>query len=78
MLEKFTKILKDLKSKKENELMTFSLDTVQNYFQILDYTKVLKFNSLSISELELTKQIEENIYSTLEKLYVPDYQSKNV
>lgn len=39
MLEKFQEMLQRLKKQKENELATFSLDTVQDYFKMQDVNK---------------------------------------
>lgn len=78
MLERFQKMLQDLKTKKEKELMTFSLDTVQGYFKMQDYNKQLKFNAITAEQVRQADRYEKHLQSTLKKLYVPDYQSETV
>ncbi len=78
MLERFQKMLQDLKTKKENELMTFSLDTVQEYFKMQDYNKQLKFNAITAEQVKRADNYEKHLQSILKKLYVPDYQLENV
>ena len=78
MLERFQKMLHDLKAKKENELMTFSLDTVQDYFKMQDVNKWLKYNATNAEQVRQADRYEEHLQSLLKKLYVPDYQSINV
>lgn len=78
MLERFEEMLEKLKAKKANELMTFSLETVIGYFEMQDINKFLKFNSITEEQFKRTSNIEQHIQDILKKLYVPDYQSKNV
>ena len=78
MLERFQKMLQNLKNKKEKELMTFSLDTVQDYFKMQDVNKWLKYNATNAEQVRRADRYEENLQSLLKKLYVPDYQSINV
>jgi len=78
MLEKFQAALQIFKNKKENELATFSLDTVQDYFKMQDVNKWLKFNATNQEQLRQANRFEEHLQNLLKKLYVPDYQSKNV
>lgn len=78
MLEKFQEMLQDLKTKKENELMTFSLDTVQDYFEMQDVNKLLKFNATNAEQVRQADRFEERLQRLLKKLYVPDYQLENV
>lgn len=78
MLERFQEMLEKLKATKENELMTFSLETVIGYFEMQDVNKFLKFNSITKEQFKRTSNVEKHIQDTLKRLYVPDYQSKNV
>lgn len=78
MLEKFMKKLKEFKSCKEQELMKFSLKTVQGFFEMEDQNKRLKFNAITKNQLDSANRFEEKFNSIIKKLYVPDYQSKNV
>lgn len=78
MLERFQKMLQDLKKKKENELMTFSLDTVQDYFKMQDVNKWLKFNAITAEQVRRADRYEQNLQSILKKLYVPSYQQETV
>lgn len=78
MLEKFMEKLRQLKSKKEQELMKFSLETVQGFFEMEDQNKWLKFNAITKNQLDSVNRFEEKFNSIIKKLYVPDYQSKNV
>lgn len=78
MLEKFQEMLQRLKKQKENELATFSLDTVQDYFKMQDVNKWLKFNAMNQEQLRQANRFEEHLQNLLKKLYVPDYQSENV
>lgn len=78
MLEKLMQKLKDLKQRKENELMNFSLETVQGFFDMEDQNKWLKYNSITKEQLNRTERFEEQFNSIIKKLYVPDYQIKNV
>lgn len=78
MLEKFQEKLQRLKKQKENELATFSLDTVQEYFKMQDVNKWLKFNATNQDQVRQADRYEEHLQNLLKKLYVPDYQSENV
>lgn len=78
MLDKFQEMLQNLKTKKENELMTFSLDTIQDYFEMQDVNKLLKFNATNAEQVRQADRFEEHLQSLLKKLYVPDYQLENV
>lgn len=78
MLEKFQKKLEEFKKGKDLELITFSLETVQNYFAMQDINKWLRFNAINKNQVEITERFEQNLQNTLKNLYVPDYQSKNV
>lgn len=78
MLERFMEKLRQLKTKKEQELMNFSLETVQGFFEMEDQNKWLKFNAITKSQLDSVNIFEEKFNSIMKKLYVPDYQSENV
>lgn len=78
MLEKFEKKLNEFKTKKENELVTLSLDTVQDYFKMQDVNKWLKFNAMNDNQIRQADSYEQHLQNLLKKLYVPDYQSTNV
>lgn len=78
MLEKFQKMLDDLKTKKENELMTFSIETIQEYFEMQDVNKWLKFNATNAEQVRQADRYEKHLQNLLKKLYVPDYQLENV
>ena len=78
MLEKFVEKLKEFTTKKDKELMTFKLETVQGYFEMEDCNKWLKLNAVTYDQYLRAVKFEDQINSILKKLYVPDYQSKNV
>ena len=78
MLEKFEKKLNEFKNKKENELVTLSLDTVQDYFKMQDVNKWLKFNAMNDNQIRQADSYEQHLQNLLKKPYVPDYQSTNV
>lgn len=75
MLEKFIKELNKFKIKKDNELMNFKLETVQGFFEMQDYNKLLRYNAITKIQLDNAERFEVQIQSIMEKLYVPDYQS---
>lgn len=78
MLEKFQIMLEEFKKNKENELIKFDLKTVQQYFEMQDVNKWLKFNAMNKEQVERTNSFEKHLQDLLKKLYVPDYQSENV
>lgn len=78
MIEKFIEQLKEFTTKKEKELMTFRLETIQGYFEMEDCNKWLKLNAVTYDQYLRAVKFEEQINSILKKLYVPDYQSENV
>ncbi len=78
MLEKFQEMLQNLKNKNENELMRFSLDTVQGYFEMEDLNKNLKYNAMNENQLKQTLSFEKHMREIMEKLYIPDLQTENV
>lgn len=78
MLKKFIEKLKQFKKDKDNELMKFKLETVQEFFEMQDLNKWLKFNAITQRQVENANRFEERFESTIKKLYVPDYQSENV
>ncbi|HIU52348.1 MAG TPA: hypothetical protein IAB70_07045 [Candidatus Merdicola faecigallinarum] len=78
MLEKFQMMLEEFKKNKENELIKFDLKTVQQYFEMQDVNKWLKFNAMNKEQVERANSFEKHLQDLLKKLYVPDYQSENV
>lgn len=78
MLEKFIEKLKDFKAKKDKELMTFKLETIQGYFEMEDCNKWLKLNAVTYDQYLRAVNFENQINSILKKLYVPDYHIENV
>ena len=71
-------MLEEFKKNKENELIKFDLKTVQQYFEMQDVNKWLKFNAMNKEQVERTNSFEKHLQDLLKKLYVPDYQSENV
>ena len=78
MIKEFQQKLEEFKKSKDSELMTFDLETVQNYFAMQDTNKWLKFNAMNKEQLERAERFEQNLQSVLKNLYVPEYQSDNV
>ena len=78
MIDKFIKKLRQYISDKDNELMTFNLETIQGFFEMQDQNKWLRFNAITLKQVQDTDRFEEHIESILKRLYVPNYQSKNV
>lgn len=78
MLEKYLKLIMDLKKKNDKELMLSKLETVQGFFEMQDRNKMLKFNAITQKQLDSANRFEEHLQAILEKLYVPDYQSQNI
>ncbi len=78
MLEKFQEMLQSSKNKNENELMRFSLDTVQGYFEMEDLNKNLKYNAMNKNQLKQALSFEKHMREIMEKLYIPDLQTENV
>lgn len=77
MLERFQKMLQDLKDEAENEPVQFKLETIQGFFEMQDQNKMLKFNAITKNQLDTVNRIERRFQSIMEKLCVPDYQSQN-
>lgn len=75
MIRLFKKLFK--KEKKE-ELIDVTFKTVEALFGIEDNLKYLKLNSLTPIQLENMYSAEKSLNSIIKKLYVPDYQSKNI
>lgn len=78
MLEKFQMMLEEFKKNKENELIKFDLETIQQYFEMQDVNKWLKFNAMNKEQVKRANSFEKHLQDLLKKLYVPDYQSENV
>ena len=78
MLEKFQEMLQKFKKQKDEELMTFSLSSVQGFFDMQDLNKWLKFNAMNKQQVENAEKFDIQLDGILKKLYVPDYQSENI
>ena len=78
MLEKFQEMLQKFKKQKDEELMKFSLSTVQGFFDMQDLNKWLKFNAMNKQQVENAEKLDIKLNGILKKLYVPDYQSENI
>lgn len=77
MLEKFHKILDDLKKKQTKDFIELDLKFVQNLFTMQDINKDLKLNAINEQQLERALSFEKTIDEQLKKLYVPNYQIQN-
>lgn len=75
MLEKFQKMLEDLKKKQDNELLPTTLENVENYFNMEDWNKWLKFNAITQTQLNRVNAFESNLKKVFAQLYVPDAHS---
>lgn len=75
MIRLFKKLFK---KEKEEELIDVTFKTVEALFGIEDNLKYLKLNSLTPIQLENMYSAEKSFNSIIKKLYVPDYQSKNI
>ena len=75
MLEKFQKMLEDLKKKQNNELLSTTLENVENYFNMEDWNKWLKFNAMTPAQLRRVEAFENNLKKVFAQLYVPDAHS---
>ena len=78
MLKRFQELLNKIKRNVEEPLMKMSLDSVQGIFEMQDMNKWLKFNAMNENQLENVQNFDIQLESMLKKLYVPDYQSKNI
>lgn len=75
MLERFQKMLEDLKKKQDNELLPTTLENVENYFNMEDWNKWLKFNAMTQTQLNRVNAFESNLKKVFAQLYVPDAHS---
>lgn len=75
MLERFQKILEDLKKNQDNELLPTTLETVEGYFNMEDINKWLKFNAMTPEQLGRVNDFESNLKKVFAQLYVPDAHS---
>ncbi len=75
MLERFQKILEDLKKNQDNELLPTTLETVEGYFNMEDINKWLKFNAMTPEQLGRVNDLESNLKKVFAQLYVPDAHS---
>lgn len=65
------KILEN-KSKKQTEyLAETELKTIERYFEMLDVTKFLKYNAMSVEQFNNAIRMELSIKSILKELAVP-------
>lgn len=65
------KIFKN-KSKKQTEyLAETDLETIEGYFKMLDVTKFLKYNAMSVEQFNNAIRMELSIKSILKELAVP-------
>lgn len=77
MVEKFRKILDDLKKKQTKDFIELDLKFVQNLFTMQDINKDLKLNAINEQQLERALSFEKTLDEQLKKLYVPNYQIQN-
>ena len=75
MLERFQKILEDLKKNQDNELLPTTLETVEGYFNMEDINKWLKFNAMTPEQLGRVNDFESNLKKVFAQLYVLDAHS---
>lgn len=75
MLEKFQKILEDLKKKQSKELLPTTVKTVEGYFNMEEWNKWLKFNAMTPEQLRRVEAFENNLKKVFAKLYVPEAHS---
>lgn len=75
MLEKFQKMLEDLKKKQSKELLPTTVKTVEGYFSMEDWNKWLKFNAMTPEQLRRVEAFENNLKKVFAKLYVPEAHS---
>lgn len=75
MLERFQKILEDLKKNQDNELLPTTLETVEGYFNMEDINKWLKFNAMTPEQLGRVNDLESNLKKVFAQLYVPNAHS---
>lgn len=68
------KIIDNNKEKQTEYLAVADLDTVQGYFKMLDVTKFLKYNAMSVEQFNNAIRIELSIKSILKELAVPEKQ----
>lgn len=78
MLERFQKLLNNLKEEQKEGMIQMSMEKVQDLFKMQDLNKWLKFNAINEEQIQRVQKLEEHLQSTLKRLCVPiDYQSKN-
>lgn len=77
MLERFQKMLEELKKKQSEELLPTTLETVEGYFNMEDTNKWLKFNAITPEQICRVNTFEANLKKVFAKLYVPDAHSSN-
>lgn len=74
MLEKYQRLIKDLKQKS-----TVSLKFIQSLFEMEDMNKFLKFNATSDKQIQQVEKFEALMQKQKENLYIPpNYQFENV
>ena len=78
MLEKFIEYVNNSINKQEEQLMQFKKETVEEYFELEDYNKWLKYNAMNEEQLKNAISYEKHLKEILEKLYVPNLQTENV
>lgn len=77
-LERFQKMLEDLKTKCEESLMELDIDILENLFQLADLNKNNKLYAKTPEEAENVKAFDVNFKNLMKNLYVPSYQLNNV
>lgn len=77
MLEKFQKMLDDLKKQQNKELQEMSQEFIEELFEMIDLNKWLKSKAFTENQKKQTQQREDNLNGILKKLCVPQILTTN-
>lgn len=75
MLDKFQRMLEDLKKRQNNELLPTTVEAVEGYFNMEDINKWLKFNAITPEQIGRVNAFENNLKKVFAQLYVPKAHS---
>lgn len=78
MLDKFQRMLNKIEKVNRKELKMVNLNTVQQYFEMEDLNKWLKFNAINEEQVRRANTFDKYLKNEIKKLYVPDYKLENV
>lgn len=78
MLDRYQRLIKELKEDAKQGMVLMSMEFIQWLFEMEDMIKFLEFNVTSKEQNQRVEKLKAQLESVLKKLYVPDYQSKNV